>query len=79
VGYDPGTSASIQAGTTGTVTVTATDITIAGGGLTGSPTVVAATDIVGDNTATWNPVISVFVPATNVSGGYAGTITDSVS
>jgi hypothetical protein len=79
VGYDPGTTASIQAGATGTVTVTATDITIADGGLTGSPTVVAATDIEGDNTVSWNPVISVHVPTTNVSGDYAGTITDSLT
>jgi hypothetical protein len=77
VGYDPGTAADVT--TTGTVTIATTDITIAGGGLTGDPTVVAATDITGDNTASWNPVISVLVPSTAVIGDYSGTITNSVT
>ena len=74
VGYAP---ASLSH--TGTVTLTPTTITIAGGGLTGSPTVIAATDITGNNTGSWNPVISVFVPTTAVIGDYSGTITESVS
>jgi hypothetical protein len=77
VGYDPGAAADVT--TTGTVTITTHDITIAGGGLTGDPTVVAATDISGDNTASWNPVISVLVPSTAVIGDYSGTITNSVT
>ena len=77
VGYDPGAAADVTP--TGTVTITTHDITIAGGGLTGDPTVVAATDISVDNTASWNPVISVLVPSTAVIGDYSGTITNSVT
>ena len=32
----------------------------------------------GDNSATWDPAISVAVPATAVGGGYSGTLTQSV-
>jgi hypothetical protein len=39
---------------------------------------VDATAVDGDNQATWNPVITVSVPDTAVSGTYAGTITHSV-
>ena len=69
-GYDPG---SIT--TTGTVTATGTPITLAG---TPAP-VVTGTAINGSNTASWNPAISVAVPASAVAGIYAGTITQSVS
>jgi len=75
VGYDPGTVDDMTI--TGTVTVTPTVIAI--GDFTGSPTVVAATGIEGDNSVTWNPVITVKVPTTNVAGGYAGTITNSLT
>jgi hypothetical protein len=77
VGYDPGAVGDMTI--TGTVTVTPTDVTIAGGGLTGDVTVVAASDIVGNDTVSWNPVITVLVPSTNVSGAYAGTITNSLA
>lgn len=70
VGYDPG---SIT--TTGTITATGTPITLSG---TATP-VVAGTDGVGDNTATWDPVISVAVPASAVGGTYTGTLIQSVS
>jgi hypothetical protein len=70
VGYDPG---SIT--TTGTITATGTPVTLSG---TAAP-VVTGTSGVGDNTATWNPVISVAVPASAVGGPYPGTLTQSVS
>ncbi len=70
VGYDPG---SIT--TTGTITATGTPITLSG---TATP-VVTGTDGVGDNTATWDPTISVAVPASAVGGTYTGTLTQSVS
>ena len=70
VGYNPG---SIT--TTGTITATGTPITLSG---TPAP-VVTGTAGVGDNTATWNPIISVAVPAAAVGGIYTGTLTQSVS
>lgn len=70
VGYDPG---SIT--TTGTITATGTPITLSG---TATP-VVTGTDGVGDNTATWDPAISVAVPASALGGVYTGTLTQSVS
>jgi hypothetical protein len=70
VGYDPGSIA-----TTGTITATGTPITLSG---TLAP-VVTGTNGVGDNTATWNPAISVAVPASAVGGTYTGTVTQSVS
>jgi hypothetical protein len=70
VGYDPG---SIT--TTGTITATGTPITLSG---TATP-VVTGTAGVGDNTATWDPTISVAVPASAVGGTYTGTLTQSVS
>lgn len=70
VGYDPG---SIT--TTGTITATGTPITLSG---TATP-VVTGSDGVGDNTASWDPVISVAVPASAVGGTYTGTVTQSVS
>src|SRR5579863_4263496 len=70
VGYDPG---SIT--TTGTITATGTPVT-----LSSDPApVVTGTAGVGNNTATWNPAVSVAVPAAAVGGAYAGTITQSVS
>lgn len=68
--------------TTGTITATGTNLPAGSvaGDLSGTPqTVVAGTAGVGDNTATWDPTISVAVPASAVGGGYTGTITHSVS
>jgi hypothetical protein len=68
--YDPGFVQS-----TGTITATGDDIT-----LSGLPqTVVAGTAGTGDNTATWNPTISVVVPGSAVGGLYSATLTQSVS
>ena len=68
--------------TTGTITATPTNRpagTVAGD-LSGSPqAVVTGTAGVGDNTAGWDPAISVAVPAFAVGGIYTGTLTQSVS
>jgi hypothetical protein len=41
--------------------------------------VVSATNVGGDTSATWDPLIDVHVPATAVSGQYTATIVHSVS
>ena len=68
--------------TTGTVTSTG-NVTAAAQPaftLSGAPqSVVSATGINGNNTASWNPTISVAVPATAVGGIYTATLTHSVS
>jgi Bacterial Ig-like domain (group 3)/SdrD B-like domain len=69
VGYDPG---SIT--TTGTITATGTPVTLSS---TATP-VVTGTDGVGDNTATWDPTISVAIPANAVAGVYTATLTNSI-
>lgn len=69
-GYDPG---SIT--TTGTITATGTPVTLTNS----AQTVVTGSAGVGDNTATWNPTVSVAVPASAVSGTYTGTLTQSVA
>jgi hypothetical protein len=70
VTYDPG-----QATVVGTATVTPTSEVHL------YPTVVAqtATDVSGVNTAAWNPVIGVTIPAGALAGTYSTTITHSVS
>jgi hypothetical protein len=74
----PATDATYSPGsvtTTGTITATPTSIT-----LSSTPqTVVTGSAGVGDNTASWNPVIAVSVPAAAVTGGYIGTLTESVA
>jgi hypothetical protein len=70
VGYDPGD-------VTASDTITATPHTI--DSLTGTSDVVVGTDAAGDNTASWDPTITIAVPSTAVAGAYSGTITDSVS
>ena len=47
--------------------------------LTGVVAAVTATGITGDNSATWNPTINVFVAGGMAAGVYSGTITQSVS
>jgi len=47
-------------------------------GLTTVRAVVTATEITGDNTATWTPTISVTIPGGMAAGVYAATITHSV-
>jgi hypothetical protein len=74
----PATDASYTVGTvttTGTITATGTDIT-----LSNSPqTVLTGSSGVGDNTASWDPTVTVHVPASAVGGLYTGTLTQSVS
>lgn len=70
VGYDPGAIT-----TTGTITATGTPLTT----LATAAPVVTGTEGVGNNTASWNPAISVRVPASAVGGSYTGTLTESVS
>ena len=58
----------------GTATYTANDPP----DLTGVSAAVTATGITGDNSATWNPTINVFIPGGIAAGTYTGTITHSV-
>ena len=58
----------------GTATFTANDPT----DLTGAVPAVTATGITGDNSATWNPTITVTVAGGKAAGVYSGTITHSV-
>ncbi len=70
VAYAAGTITKV-----GTATYTANDPT----DLTGVSPVVTATGITGDNSATWNPTITVTVPGGMASGVYSATITHSVA
>lgn len=69
VSYTAGVIAKV-----GTATYTANDP----GDLTGVSPAVTATGITGDNSATWNPVISIAVPGGMAAGVYSATITHSV-
>ncbi|MEA2497745.1 MAG: hypothetical protein QOH26_150 [Actinomycetota bacterium] len=69
VGYQAGTITK-----TGTATYTANDP----GNLTGVSPAVTATGITGDNSATWNPTITVTIPGGASAGVYIATITHSV-
>jgi hypothetical protein len=61
--------------TTGTITVTGTNVTLSNS----AQTVLTGTAGVGDNTASWDPTVSVNVPASAVGGLYTGTLTQSVA
>jgi hypothetical protein len=62
--------------TTGSATFTPTPATVLA---SAAQPVVAATNVDGDNSAAWNPVIQVSVPSGAVGGAYAATITHSVA
>ena len=47
--------------------------------LAAARTAYSASAIVGNNSATWNPTMSVTIPAAAVAGSYTGTITHSVA
>jgi len=64
-----------QATKVGTATYTGTDAT----DLSVVQDVLTATAITGNNSATWNPTISVRVPPGLAAGTYSGTITHSVA
>jgi hypothetical protein len=70
VGYTVGTITKV-----GTATYTASDPS----NLTGVVATITATGITGDNSATWNPTISVVVPGGMAVGVYTATITQSVA
>jgi hypothetical protein len=73
----PASNVSYTAGAitkVGTATYTANDPT----GMAGVSAAVTATGITGDNSATWNPTISVFVAGGMAAGVYSATITHSV-
>lgn len=70
VGYTAGPMAKV-----GTATYTAKNP----GSLPGLTAVVVATGITGDNSATWNPTISVTFPDGITAGVYSATITHSVA
>lgn len=59
---------------TGTATFTANNP----GNLTGASPAVTASGITGDNSATWNPTISVHIPGGTVAATYSAVITHSV-
>jgi hypothetical protein len=61
--------------TTGTITTTGSTITLSGA----SQTTVSATAGVGNNTASWDPTLTVAVPAAAVAGLYTGTLTQSAA
>ncbi|MFG2907423.1 hypothetical protein ACGF13_20455 [Kitasatospora sp. NPDC048286] len=61
--------------TTGTITATPTNVTLSNS----AQTVLTGSAGVGDNTASWNPTISVNVPPSAVGGIYTGTLTQSVA
>jgi hypothetical protein len=69
VGYTAGTITKV-----GTATYTANDPV----NLTGVAPAVTASGITGDNSATWNPTITVTVPGGMAAGVYSATITHSV-
>ncbi|HTU73073.1 MAG TPA: hypothetical protein VMG38_06100 [Trebonia sp.] len=74
----PATDATYQVGvvtTTGTITATSTNITLSNT----SQTVLSGTDGVGDNTASWDPTLTVAVPPAAIGGAYTGTLTQSVA
>jgi hypothetical protein len=70
VSYAAGTITKV-----GTATYTANNP----GNLTAVVPVVTATGITGDNSATWNPTITVAVPGGMAADVYSATITESVS
>jgi hypothetical protein len=70
VGYSAGPIVKV-----GTATFTANNPT----NLTGVVAAVTATGITGDDSATWDPTINVFVAGGMAAGVYSGTITQSVT
>ena len=74
---DPASNVSYAAGSI-TVSATVVAIAVAASNLTGVSTVVTGTST-GVSSASWNPTISVLVPANFAPGVYAATITHSVA
>jgi hypothetical protein len=76
----PAIAASAVGYTAGTITKVGTATYVANNppNLTGVAPAVTATGITGDNSATWNPTISVAVPGGTATGVYSATITHSI-
>jgi hypothetical protein len=74
---DPAINVSYAAGAI-TVSTTVVATAVAASNLTGVTTVVTGAST-GVSSASWNPTISVFVPANFAPGDYAATITHSVA
>jgi hypothetical protein len=77
----PTIAASAVSYTAGTIVQfgTATYVANDPGDLTGPVAAVTASGITGDNSATWNPTITVAVPGGMAAGVYTATITHSVA
>ena len=78
-----GTGLSVSNGvayTNGTVTETGTNTVAAVSGLsiTTVKPVATATEVSGNNTASWNPTLDVSMPAGALAGVYTGTVTTSL-
>lgn len=76
----PAIAASAVGYTVGTITKVGTATYVANDppNLTGVAPAVTATGITGDNSATWDPTISVAVPGGTAAGVYSATITHSI-
>jgi hypothetical protein len=74
---DPASNVSYGAGTV-TASTAVVPVVVAASNLTGVSSVVTGTST-GISSASWNPVISVFVPANFAPGVYSATITHSVA
>ena len=74
---DPASNVSYAAGTI-TASPLVVGVAVAAPDLTGVATVVTGTST-GISSASWNPTISVFVPANFAPGQYSATITSSVA
>lgn len=74
VTYDPGLLAGL---------LTSTGVAVRAPGVAGAlgsaRTAYQATNVVGNNVTTWNPTITVAVPADAVAGTYSGVITHSMA
>jgi len=75
----PAANASYAAGGATATSGTGTFAPGAGGALNVAEPAFVATDTTGTTSATWNPTITVTLPAAVVSGTYTGTITHSVA
>lgn len=71
-------SAVLYATPAATVTGTSTVTALNADGPIGVKPVQTATGVSGANTATWNPTVTVHVPAGTVSGVYTATLTHSI-
>jgi hypothetical protein len=72
--YDPGTITVATGSGLGTVDTVGSPVTLSAT----AQAVVTATATVGNNEASWNPVVSVAVPDNAVAGTYTATLTHSV-